>query len=302
MTNRTRTPKNYNWDKLEFDVNLLPNRLFQKGRSGNNIEFFGIHHMIVLDSETAGRDALTACRNVWVNGREASAHYGVDGDFVEQWVWDRDTAWALADQQANRTSINVEHANKTLDLPGADNDYVLDEKTFFSGARLVANGHILFGIKPERNVTVRKHSNFTSTACPGPYMDRNWNRYFDLMHDIYNTTKGGRPVAPPVTNPQHSKPQPAKAPVNQVAQEVINGVWGNNPERARRLSDAGYNADEVQGLVNKILGGVARLPIDTVAREVIIGRWGNDPQRTQRLRAAGYNPAEVQGRVNQLLR
>lgn len=297
-----RNPQNYNWDKLEFDVNILPNHLYAKGRAGEQIEFFAIHHMIVLDSETAGRDALTACRDIWVNGREASATYGVDGDYVEQWVWDNDTSWSLADQLGNRRAISIEHANKTLDLPGTENDYVIDEKTFFTGARLTAMGHIHFGITPKRNDTVRKHSEFTATACPGPYMNRNWNRYFDLMHDIYNTAKGGRPVAPPVTNPTKSLPQPGKASIAVVAQEVINGVWGNNPDRPKRLTAAGYNAAAVQNEVNRILGGVARKTVDTVAREVMLGSWGNNPDRAHRLRAAGYNPAEVQGRVNQLLR
>lgn len=297
-----RTPSQYNWDKMEFDVNLLPSNLYEQGRAGNKIEFFAAHHMIVLDSETAGRDALTACRQIWIGGRQASAHYGVDGDFVEQWVWDRDTAWALASQSGNRRGISVEHANKTLDLPGTDNDYVIDEKTFFSGARLIAMGHILHELTPKINVTLRKHSNFTSTACPGPYMDRNWNRYFDLMHDIYNTAKGGRPVAPPVINPQPSKPQPGKLSVNEVALEVINGVWGNNPDRIGRLKNAGYDPHAVQTQVNAILNGKATKTLDAVAREVIIGKWGNDPERSNRLRAAGYNPVEVQGRVNQLLR
>lgn len=302
MTVKKRTPSAYNWDNLEFDVNLLPSRLYSEGRAGEKIQFFGIHHMIVLDSETAGRDALTACRDIWVNGREASAHYGVDGDFVEQWVWDRNTAWTLANQLANRRSINIEHANKTLDLPGTENDYVVDEKTFFSGARLVAMGHILFDLKPKRNVTVQKHSSHTSTACPGPYMDRNWNRYFDLMHDIYNTAKGGRPVAPPVSNPAHSTPQPAKLSDEAVAREVILGVWGNGDVRQKRLADSGYNGARIQALVNQILSGGNKQNVDTIAREVLLGKWGNDPDRTRRLRNAGYNPALVQSRVNQLLR
>ena len=297
-----RTPSQYNWDKMEFDVNLLPSNLYSQGRAGNKIEFFAAHHMIVLDSETAGRDALTACRQIWIDGRQASAHYGVDGDFVEQWVWDRDTAWALASQSGNQRGISVEHANKTLDLPGTNNDYVIDEKTFFSGARVIAMGHILHELTPKINVTLRKHSNFTSTACPGPYMDRNWNRYFDLMHDIYNTAKGGRPVAPVVVNPEPSKPQPGKLSTNAVALEVINGVWGNNPDRITRLKNAGYDPHAVQTQVNAILNGKATKTLDAVAREVIIGKWGNDPERSRRLRAAGYNPVEVQGRVNQLLR
>lgn len=297
-----RQPAEYNWEAMEFDVNLLPNRLYAQGRAGHNIEFFGIHHMIVLDSETAGRDALTACRDIWINGREASAHYGVDGDFVEQWVWDRDTAWALADQSGNRRAINIEHANKTLDLPGTQNDYVVDEKTFFSGARLVAHGHLAFKITPKRNVTVRKHGEFTATACPGPYMNRNWNRYFDLMHDIYNTVKGGRPVAAPIEAPVHSKPQPGKLSAESIAREVILGVWGNGTERMNRLREAGYDPGAVQSFVNKLLSGAASQSTDDIAREVIIGKWGNEPDRSVRLRAAGHNPAEVQARVNALLR
>lgn len=302
MANVKRQPSQYNWEKLEFDQNILPGNLWNSGRAGEKIQFFVVHHMIVLDSETAGRDALQACRDIWTGGRQASAHYGVDGDFVEQWVWDRDTAWANGNQLANRRSITIEHANKTLDMPGTENDYVVDEKTFFSGARLVAYGHLNFNITPIRNQTVRRHGEFYSTACPGPYMVRNFDRYFDLMHDIYNTAKGGRPVAPPVQNPLPSTPQPAKATPDQVAREVINGVWGNDPARSDKLRAAGYNAADIQNRVNQILSGKPTANLDQIAREVIIGRWGNDPDRSTRLRAAGYNPVEVQARVNQLVR
>ena len=296
-----RDPSKYNWDKLEFNQNILPSNLYTKGREGHKVEFFAVHHMIVLDSATAGRDALTACRNVWVGGREASAHYGVDGDYVDQFVWDADTAWSLGNWDANLRSISVEHANKTLDVPGTENDYVIDEKTFFTGARLIAYGHLAMGLTPKRGVTVRRHGEFSSTACPGPYMVRNFNRYFDLVHDIYNTAKAGRPVAPTPINPQPSKPQPAKQTVDKVAQEVIVGVWGNGADRTNRLRAAGYNPDEVQNRVNAILGGNSIKSVDTVAREVIRGEWGNDPQRSDRLHKAGYNVMEVQSRVNQLL-
>lgn len=41
--------------------------------------------------------------------------------------------------------------------------------------------------------------------------------------------------------------------VDEVAQEVIAGKWGNNPERKEKLEEAGYNYEEVQGRVNEIL-------------------------------------------------
>lgn len=42
-----------------------------------------------------------------------------------------------------------------------------------------------------------------------------------------------------------------------IAREVITGRWGNNPERTRRLEEAGYSAKLVQDEVNRILNGAA---------------------------------------------
>lgn len=39
----------------------------------------------------------------------------------------------------------------------------------------------------------------------------------------------------------------------EVAQEVINGLWGNGEVRRNRLTTAGYNAQEVQNRVNELL-------------------------------------------------
>lgn len=41
--------------------------------------------------------------------------------------------------------------------------------------------------------------------------------------------------------------------VDQIAQEVIQGKWGNGADRKKRLSAAGYDYDAVQKAVNKIL-------------------------------------------------
>lgn len=40
----------------------------------------------------------------------------------------------------------------------------------------------------------------------------------------------------------------------QIAQEVIQGLWGNGKERKIRLEKAGYNYNVIQGIVNKMLG------------------------------------------------
>lgn len=41
--------------------------------------------------------------------------------------------------------------------------------------------------------------------------------------------------------------------VSEVAKEVINGLWGNGTERKQKLTEAGYNYNEVQTEVNRLL-------------------------------------------------
>lgn len=97
-----------------------------------------------------------------------------------------------------------------------------------------------------------------------------------------------------------STPTPSKS-VQDVAKEVINGQWGNNPDRQKKLEAAGYNYQEVQNAVNTILKGNAATDLTTIAKEVILGKWGNGQERIDRLKAAGYSPTAVQKRVNELV-
>ena len=45
-----------------------------------------------------------------------------------------------------------------------------------------------------------------------------------------------------------------KKTVKRIAQEVIWGLWGNGAERKKKLTAAGYDYNEVQNMVNKMLG------------------------------------------------
>lgn len=49
-----------------------------------------------------------------------------------------------------------------------------------------------------------------------------------------------------------------------IAREVIAGMWGNNPERASRLSENGYNPEIIRQLVNSILNDDAVKPSNPV--------------------------------------
>lgn len=58
-----------------------------------------------------------------------------------------------------------------------------------------------------------------------------------------------KPWQPAANNPQPQPTTPQKSN-EQIADEVIAGKWGNDPERTQRLKAAGYNRDAIQAIVD----------------------------------------------------
>ena len=91
-----------------------------------------------------------------------------------------------------------------------------------------------------------------------------------------------------------------KKSVDEIAQEVINGAWGNGQDRKNRIEQAGYDYTAVQNKVNELCG-TPKKSIDEIARAVIRGEYGNGADRKNRITAEGYDYAAVQARVNDLM-
>ena len=70
-------------------------------------------------------------------------------------------------------------------------------------------------------------------------------------HTVVVTEADTKPTFKPETKPQAGGK--AKKSVEDVAKEVMEGKWGNNPERKDKLIKAGYIPAEVQAVVNKLL-------------------------------------------------
>ena len=87
--------------------------------------------------------------------------------------------------------------------------------------------------------------------------------------------------------------------IDQIANEVLEGKWGNGSERKTRLVEAGYDYNLVQAKVNQI---VHDQKIEEVAKQVINGKYGNGQARKEALTKAGYDYVEVQQKVNELLK
>ena len=81
--------------------------------------------------------------------------------------------------------------------------------------------------------------------------------------------------------------------LDEIARDVIEGKYGNYPERKERLEKEGYNYREVQDRVNEMLS--PKVDILDLVRRTIRGDFGNGEERKQKL-GANYN--EVQRQVN----
>ena len=117
---------------------------------------------------------------------------------------------------------------------------VLEKTGAFQKAVIVTNDTRLFA----GDVLVTRSKGHTVIVTEGYPRD-----------DEKATTK---PTAKPSAKPS-AKPKPdkatgkAKKSIEEVAREIINGKWGNNPERKDKLIKAGYVPAEVQAVVNKLL-------------------------------------------------
>ena len=85
--------------------------------------------------------------------------------------------------------------------------------------------------------------------------------------------------------------------VEELAEEVIKGLWGVGNARKLALLKAGYDFAAVQAKVNELLNK----NVEKIAKEVIAGKWGVGRARQINLTKAGYNYNEVQTKVNELL-
>lgn len=120
------------------------------------------------------------------------------------------------------------------------------------------------------------------------------------------TTKNTRPYsqAQQVVNLDHLlAPDPVPSPKKtneQIADEVLAGKWGNNPERREKINAAGYNYDTIQSIVNSRAGNpvAPRKSNEVIANEVLAGAWGNGADRKNRLQAAGYDYNAIQSIVD----
>lgn len=268
-----------------------------------------------------GQCSIETLGNIFApKSRGASCNYGIGADGrVGMYVEENCASWCSSNKANDERAVTIECASATVP------PYTMNSSVYATLVNLCVdickrngkNKLIWFGDKtktlnyaPKSNeMVLTVHRWFANKACPGDWL---YGRLGTLASEVTKRLGGGSTPAPaPTPAPKHA-PAPAKKSNDTIANEVIAGKWGNNPQRAQKLKAAGYDPNAIQALVNQKLGAKskpaakpsapAKKSIDTIAREVIAGKWGNGATRKQKLTAAGYNYSEVQKRVNQLLK
>ncbi len=287
------------------------------------------HHM-------AGNMSAKDCPYYHFSGdRQASANYyiGTDGT-IWGGVPEEYRAWTSSSWENDNQAITIEVANSAT-----GGNWPVSDAAFNALVRLCKDICTRYGIflawTGNASGTLTCHDMFAATNCPGQYLKSK----FPELVQLVNGTTASQPVskksvdeiAKEVINGkwgngadrknrlnaagydynavqakvnallgQKAAPAPAKKSNDVVAQEVINGKWGNGNDRINRLRAAGYDPNAVQTLVNKKLTG-SKKSNETIANEVIQGKWGNGSDRKNRLTKAGYDYNVIQAIVNRKL-
>lgn len=290
-------------------VNKINENLMDAGRL-ESIDFVVIHN-------DAG--SMTPEQYVdWLRYRDKSlgiAHYYCNRNTIARVIDTFNIGYHTGDWWSNCRSIGYEVCES---MKVSDEEFLQNEDVTLMQA---TEDLIYYGL-PINTSTVRLHHEFVPTTCPHRSMELHGNstesvknyfvsrmRYFATLGNTVDEMLGQvseEPTVQETVKEERTAQKSSGKSVDEVAQEVLQGLWGNGQERYDNLTNAGYNAQSVQDKVNSILNGEAPSSsassvLDSVAQEVLQGLWGNGQDRFNNLENAGYDAQAVQDRVNSIL-
>jgi len=162
---------------------------YTKGRGGNKIEWFTVHH-------TAANN--TTLRYLWADpNRNGSSHIGVFKGYAEQYVDTSDTAWTNGRWSSNQTSITCE---VTGDWRG----------TYYNQSTLNTLTEVMYQclkVFPQLKLNYHKDVSIKTTLCPANLKDKGY------AQDCWNKAKNRIEL--------ENTPQPATLRVDIPDKKVI---------------------------------------------------------------------------------
>ena len=171
--------------------------------------------------------------------KKASCNYGIGKDGrIGMYVEEKDRSWCSSNATNDHRAITIECASDPK------HPYAINDKVYNSLIELLVDickrndikelkwksDKKLTGKITEQNMTV--HRWFANKSCPGDYI---YNRLGQIAKEV------------------NLKLNPPKKTIDEIAHEVLKGLWGNGLERKDRLTKAGYDYSSVQRRVNELI-------------------------------------------------
>jgi len=186
---------------------------------------------------------LAGCDATFKNAaRQTSAHYGIEGTTVHQYVQDSDVAWHSGDWNENQRSIGIEHSA----APGRD----ASPATIATSVALIVSLCRKYGISPDH---IYPHKKFFNTACPGTLP------IADIIARVRAQLGKPAPTPQPVPAPVKSTRNIALTIAIQKACHVAaDGKWGNGTQTAATavIRRDTSNIRALQGWVGTTVDGI----------------------------------------------
>ena len=257
----------------------------------------------------------------WLRYRDKSlgiAHYYCNRNTIARVIDTFNIGYHTGDWWSNCRSIGYEVCES---MKVSDEEFLQNEDVTLMQA---TEDLIYYGL-PINTSTVRLHHEFVPTTCPHRSMELHGGttesvknyfvsrmQYFaslgSTVDEMLEQASENPTVQETVKSEKPAQNRGGGKSVDEVAQEVLQGVWGDGEERFNSLTNAGYDAQTVQNRVNSLLSGETTTDyvdnatdLDSVANEVLQGLWGNGQERFENLTNAGYDAQAVQERVNSIL-
>lgn len=202
----------YSNSKLVSYTKLSPN----KSKRTKKINRITIHHM-------AGNLTVESCGNVFANpSRQASSNYGVGTDGrIGLYVNESDRAWTSSNSTNDQMAVTMEVANTTNGVK--TKSWEISQKAYDSMINLCVDICKRNGLKkvieiddqmngkskaqktkianeykvPEGVCLLTQHQYFSSTACPGQYIQARWKQICnDINKKLGASTTPAKPATP----------------------------------------------------------------------------------------------------------
>lgn len=258
---------------------ISPNKTSPRNRK---IDTITIHCVV-------GQLSVESLGNVFApTARQASSNYGIGADGrIAMYVEEKDRSWCSSSSANDNRAITIECASDKTH-PYAINDKVykaliellvdICKRNNIKELKWKADKSLI-GQPDKQNLTV--HRWFSNTLCPGDYI---YNKLGQVASDTNKKLNGES--SPPtsvlyrvqtgafsnkanadamltkvkaagfdtfITTSGGSAVEASfKKSVEEIAREVIQGLWGNGQDRKDRITKAGYDYSAVQKRVNEL--------------------------------------------------